>query len=60
MENFHRALFTKSNSGGAIKNEILKLHNGSRDKIAFGPKNLTYEGLLHILDDLLREHSFYN
>ena len=60
MENFNRALFCKQNTGGTIKNEILKLHNGSRDKVQVGPKNLTYEGLLHILEDLLREHSFYN
>lgn len=60
IESFHRALFSKGNSGATIKNEILKLHNGSRDKLAYGPKTMTYEVLLQVMEDMLREHSFNN
>jgi hypothetical protein len=31
IENFHRALFGKHANGSSIKNEMLKLQNGSRD-----------------------------
>ena len=59
IENFHRAIFDKKSNGSFIKNEILKLQNGSRDILTvcgFNSclKSMTYEDLLHALEDLLR------
>lgn len=34
VENFHRALFNKTTNGAFIKNEILKLQNGSREPLS--------------------------
>lgn len=36
---FHRALFNKSSNGSMIKNEILKLQNGSREPIQVSKSN---------------------
>ena len=33
VENFHRALFNKTSNGAFIKNELLKLKNGSREPL---------------------------
>lgn len=33
VENFHRAIFNKATNGAFIKNEILKLQNGSREPL---------------------------
>ncbi|TNV84312.1 hypothetical protein FGO68_gene13259 [Halteria grandinella] len=68
VEQFHRqCLFTgKGAQGGATaKNEMLKVMNGSRD-IVLNPttgaplhKELTYEALSQIVEDLLKENGFY-
>jgi hypothetical protein len=63
IENFHRALFNRKSNGAFIKNEILKLQNGSRDiltVVGFNSclKNMTYESLLHALEDILRENKY--
>lgn len=33
VENFHRALFNKTSNGALIKNELLKLKNGTREPL---------------------------
>ena len=63
IETFHRAIFNKASNGAVIKNEILKLQNGSRDiltVVGFNSclKNMTYESLLHALEDLLKENKY--
>ena len=65
IENFHRAIFNKKSNGAFIKNEILKLQNGSRDILTvcgFNSclKNMTYENLLHAMEDLLKQHKYYS
>ena len=63
VENFHRALFHKGSNGAFIKNELLKLKNGSREPLQVSNfnsclKNMSYESMLHTVEDLLREHRF--
>ena len=63
VENFHRALFNKGSNGAFIKNEILKFQNGSREPLSVSSFNtclrgMTYETMLHTVEDLLREHRF--
>ena len=61
VENFYRHnLFSgKSTTGAAIKNEILKLNNGMREP-TMTQKDLTYEQLSQMVEDLLRENGFYS
>ena len=69
IENFYRhTLFNgKATTGPAIKNEMLKLNNCSRELIqqqtpftAHHNKELTYEQLNQMLEDLLKENGFYS
>lgn len=39
IETFHRAIFNKASNGAVIKNEILKLQNGSREPIQLSKTN---------------------
>ena len=61
IENFYRHnLFSgKSTNGAAIKSEMLKLHNCSREPVVTC-KDLTYEQLSQMTEDLLRENGFYS
>ena len=36
VENYHRHLFGKGTNGAMIKNEMVKLQNGSREVVLFG------------------------
>jgi len=64
---YKRALFARSNHAGFIKAEAAKLSAGSREEVAIGDARLlgggdgacTYETLGRAMEELLREHRFY-
>jgi NIMA (never in mitosis gene a)-related kinase len=64
---YKRALFAGSNHAGFIKAEAAKLSAGSREEVAIGDARLlgggdgacTYETLGRAMEELLREHRFY-
>ena len=45
LESFHRAIFNKKNQGAFIKNEILKLQNGSRDLLTVPRTNTSFKNV---------------
>lgn len=66
VESFYRATFGQRNPGQLLKNEVLKLQNGSKDYLSSQIKysqqlqKLTYEGLLQVLEDLLLKENYYD
>ena len=69
IENFYRALFGKKavQFQGLAKQELIKLHNCSRDYVECltlpgtqAQKEMSYEKLSQQLDDLLKEKGYWD
>jgi hypothetical protein len=49
----------KNSNGNSIKNELLKLHNCSRETITINNgTSVTYEVLSQIMEDILKDNNF--